>query len=605
MNSRHFVLNLFSGIYRPRSEEAPIKWMSNNIVLSKKESVDRPGRYDPNLTPYHRIIFDAFFDPKYDEIVIRKSSQAGVTLAALMLITYITAERPANLMYVIDSRDEVRRIVKSRLLPMLKGCGLTANDINNSEDEGNASTTTIELSNMLMYFAGGGSVGQLANKTVKYVFADELEKHRSDRKEAPTMKLLRSRVKTVEGSKIMAFSSPATEDGETHQEYQSGTRHVLEIPCPHCGEYHELRLINLRFDHCRDLAGYWDYDSIERAAYFECPHCRGKILQSQKAAVLEKLRARQTNFGKGKDRYSARKFSLHISDFYSPFCTWGALAREFVEARGSPVDLKNFVNSRLGEVQEEKDRRITKEELNKLVGGYWLNHTPKTPYLAPNGMPAIFVASDVQQGVKKWARGAFCPGPFGADLYILDGGSCLAFDDLEAERRHPVICDENGGQYEASVGMIDEGFNTMDVRTFVLGNPRFIAAKGRGVGQARAVVAYSPCQHEGREMKICHFSDDDFKAELYVSRIYNHTSSENPQPLPRIFFPEGISEEFLQELTTERRGETWTGGKRAWKWTLKPGQHNDYGDAVKMLLVLWHITKSQFLPSDLTEGQEA
>ena len=601
MRGSELVAEVLKSVYRPRSECSPSEWMSRNITLSEKESPSRPGRYDPLFTPYHKIIFDAFFDPNYDEIVIKKSSQAGVTLAVLMLITYLTAERPANLMYVIDSRDEVRRIVKIRLIPMLKACLQTAPAVNESESEGDLGTTTIELLNMVMYFAGGGSVGQLANKTVKYAFADELEKHRSDAKEVPTLKLLRSRVKTVEGSKIVAFSSPSVESGETTQEWKSGTRHVIEVPCPHCGGFHELKMINLRFDHCRDLAGLWDFERIERDSYFECPHCKGKILQSCKRAMLDAMRARQTNFGKANERFQSRKFSLHISDFYSPFCSWGVLAREFVEALGSPLDMKNFINGRLGEVQEEKERKLEEEQIRALCGDYSFNVLPRAPYKAGNGMPAIIIASDVQGDVKKWAVGAMCPGENGPDLYVLNYGQCFAFADLERERLESIRSIEDDANYCASFGIIDEGFNTKDVRDFVLSNGLWIPAKGRGMGQIKTIAAYSTAHHNNQDMRVLHFSDNDFKHDLYVTRIHNHAAEETPQALPRVWLPSCIGSDYVKELTTERRIETFHNGKRVWKWMdPKSGEHNDWGDATKLILVWWYMYKDAFTAPDLT-----
>ena len=597
------VRRVYSRVYSPRSQLAPADWMAENIVLSAKESIDHSGPYNPDLCPYHRIIYEAFFNPDYKEIVIRKSSQAGVTLAALALITYIAAERPANLLYVLDSRDEMRKVAQVRLIPMLESCAATGADYRESEERERASSAMIELPEMVMYFAGGGSVGQLANKSVKYAFGDELDKHRINRKEAPSFQLLRSRVKNVADSKIMVFCSPTTQGGQINQEYKTGTQHVLEVPCPHCGAYQELKLKNLRFDHChkldaegRPIENLWDLERVEREAYFVCPHCRAKIEQSEKAKMMSRIRARQTNFGLGKDKLQLKKFSLHISDFYSPFVSWGVLAREYIESLVSAVDFKNFCNNRLGEAPEEKVSNYDVDALMTLCGDYGTNILPKTPYIAPNGAPAIFIAADKQLEVVKWVRAAFCPGPYGADCYILDAGTTTGFDDLEFERNRTVYCAQDGKSYNAKIGCVDEGFNTMLVRDWCMANPAFVPMKGRGGVQVRAVVARSLAPHNGGNIEVYHFSDDDFKREVYIERIQKHLSEalDAPVKTPRIYFPATISTEFLHEHTTERLVRDFKAGRQVFKWE-KRGGANDFGDTTKLAHVLWHVVRDVFM----------
>ena len=65
-----------------------------------------------------------------------------------------------------------------------------------------------------------------------------------------------------------------------------------------------------------------------------------------------------------------------------------------------------------------------------------------------------------------------------------------------------------------------------------------------------------------------------------------------------------MEHEFYVELTSEKltRDETATGYSK-WVWVKDSTVPNDFGDAVKLLLVLWHFVGAAFAPS--SEAKEA
>ena len=58
---------------------------------------------------------------------------------------------------------------------------------------------------------------------------------------------------------------------------------------------------------------------------------------------------------------------FHLSSLYSPlgWLPWSATVAEFMEAKESPLRLKNWVNSVLGETWEERGETVDQENLQR------------------------------------------------------------------------------------------------------------------------------------------------------------------------------------------------------------------------------------------------
>ena len=103
-----------------------------------------------------------------------------------------------------------------------------------------------------------------------------------------------------------------------------------------CGAFQELKIGNLKFD-----------DENPEDARYMCESCGVLHEEGAKFAMLSKgrWRARETFRGVA---------GFHLSSLYSPWTSWGKLARQYVEARKSPEKFKVFTNTKLAEIWKEK-----------------------------------------------------------------------------------------------------------------------------------------------------------------------------------------------------------------------------------------------------------
>jgi phage terminase large subunit GpA-like protein len=640
-------------VYAPACRLSCWEWAHANIRLTPEESRDHHGPYDGSLTIYIKRVMDFVTAPadREKELIIRKSAQLGFTLAYLIVICYVAATRPTHVLFGMDSAKEARNI-SERLQRLLTTNPALAGTFT-EEGEDDLQNLLLRLRGMLVHLAGSGSPGAYANKSVGLVILDELDKHMPmPGKHANTIDLGRDRIKKVQQGKIIAGGTPASWDGECNQNFLTGTREELHAPCPHCDHFQPFRWEQMRFEHCKDLTGQWDYARLLSETYLECEVCHRPIRNDDKPRILPRAVWVAHNDGKDDWKPVPGRCSIWISDLYSqdPQTTWGHLAVKWIDAQKSPSKLISFFNETLGRPRQEAKTEVTKSDLHKLNGGYRHGCIPKRPAINPeSGAAAIVMGCDNQgSGEKKWVKVGLT---YDGEAFVVDYGRCMSFQELLVEADEPVwvgmepppdaevqaardAAITEGRDFLAvlrerfpdrefhtvSVGFIDEGHDTFVVRDFCHSTgdpsavppvpPRFFPCKGISRVHAVSLVEEIPNKFrttktdEGPFITVYHFSDDDLKRDLYIGRIAGFDAIKSGKSaVPRLWFPAYAEDEFLTELTQEKRAQIRYKGRLVWMWQ-DPKGPNDWGDAVKMSLALWHVIKAQF-PAPLDTAKAA
>lgn len=621
---RDRISNIFRNVLRPRERGKIAEWARKNIVLDSQESGDFPGPYDPGLNPLPTILFDAYQSGKYQKLVFKKSSQSGVTLAVLVLLTWFVTNVVRNCLYVIDSREEARDISALRFQPMVRACR-AAKKLGRILS-GEMTNLAVELAGCIAYFRGANSVGGLSNKSVGLAVYDETDayKQKKTEKERAT-ELGKERGKRQTNFIEVLLSKPQEWEGVINQEYLVGTRHKCFCPCPHCGTFQEIEWERIIFKHLEDEEGAWQFDRFEAEVYLECisEECRasdqeGKIYERHKSGMIAGRDWRQTNFGEDGILASPGVFSCEITDLYSTFpgITWGSMAKEFVEALGKPDKLETFFRGRLARATKRKKVEVDTGDIHRMAGKYARGHVPVE-------VDCVLMASDVQQvpPVKKWITAGFRLEDDAC--FVSDWGETLSFDELVSIADEPIVVDRwerftpkhKRENPTIRSGLIDERHDPGAVRDFVisthLGNDaaglpvyRFYSVRGWGGIHARRlrdVVTPTPgkapnASHKNFPLWVYDLSDDHFKDQLYNVRIARQkerfAAEENgelpPADVPPLWFPAQLEPEFVSELCQERF--EFDPRLRRWGW-VDPKGANDWGDALKYLLVGWYLLK--------------
>lgn len=602
---RTFLPELLARIFGVRSLLNVWQFAEAKVVLSPIWAPGHSGPYRVARTPPLRWLMEQFTNPAWHEIVIKKSSQSGVTEAILNFLRWLVANRPSNVLYVIDSVDEVKNVFR-RLIDTLQRIPETAQQFTDNEDD--ATSRKLFLRDMFILGVGGHSAGALANKAVTVGILDEVDKHPpSPGGEGSTINQVRARFKTVPRSLLIVLSKPVDADGPVSTEFETGTQHRCFIQCPHCGEGQVFVKERIVYSHCKDLVGDYDRERILREAYYQCTHAGtdrcpdGKITEAQRRAQLlaERFEWRQTNF----KAVEPGKLTVEITDFLSLWenMSLGVLALKLLKAQTSLAEMKHVNAEHFAEGWKRTGAALKVDEVLRLRSPYRRGTLPVRPDL-------VVVTADVQGygEFQKWMKHGFVLTAGGTlHHYVIDWGATPHFDallDVAAGRdpEKPVRVHGSDETFVPAVGIIDEGDgnSTKQVRDFIErawsagSSPGWFTAKGRGGFQVRALVWESEYHHPdefGQPRLSYHFHDDALKQELFHGQIKGNAKIiKGESRLPRLHFPEDMPADIAEEFTHEQlvpkeqlNGYT----KMVWE---KSGP-NEWPDNVKMAKVVWQV----------------
>lgn len=569
-----WILGCMSGIYMPEPDEEIWEWAERTLRIPGTENEELAGHlWSADLSPYVKELFEWFKKPGKAEFWIQKSSQVGFTMACLILICWMVVHRSGNIIYAIDSEKQAREVSKTRLKKWILLNDLL-DDVSDNKDD--LSNLTYFLKGLSVYMVGSHSPGSWATKSCVLVILDELDKQAFIEGEGWTSDLARERVKRPKNAKVIGFSTPG-ESGQVGKEVALGTCEEIRVPFPCCGHKQALKWDNLQFGgpEFRDLAGDYDMEKIEAGAYFKCELCGGKLTEKDKYETLKKYEYVATN-----KKADPRVRSLRIWDAYSNFVTLGQLAIGWIKAQGDPTKIEAFMRGRRGEYFVNSGGQVSESELLDLRMGYKRGTCPQVDVIL-YGM-----AVDIQKECLKATKAVFTED---GNMYVIDWRELVTFDEVLEFANEPL--DTMHGPMIVQAGLIDEGNDKDDVRSFCLATyPRFFPVKGRGEGQAHAMVSESPQWHEGEAVVTYHIDDRSFKWQLLYRLRRQKFSEKRRDKIPELRFPSDVDrdEQFLEELTNEfPTREKNKYGKEVERWRTKG--KNDWFDTLKYLLCEWSI----------------
>lgn len=388
---------------------------------------------------------DKFTDPLIEQIVLCFGAQLGKTETELNMIGYALDQTQSPVMMVYPTDAIAKFASDKRVQPMLK----SVKSISDNFDE-NSKLLELDFNNgNYMVLVGANSPSSLSSRSIKYLFFDEIDKYPAfSGKEADPIKLAKERTKTFVDKKIVMVSTPTVESGNIWQALMNANeRRQYYVPCPHCGVSQTLKFKQIKWpDEHNDNA-----DMIRDTAYYECEHCGEHIYDKHKMEMLRHGEWRAAN----KPQSKVRSISYHLSSIYSPWVTFGDVAYEFKNSKGTPASLMNFINSWLAEPWRSAKTKSTQTL-----------HFTESTYdrgVVPDKATLLIASVDVQLDHFWWEVRAYAPG---VKSYLIDYGQASTWDDLEeiiVNREYPT---EYGEPRQVMKAGIDSGFRTDEVYQF-------------------------------------------------------------------------------------------------------------------------------------------
>ena len=404
-----------------------------------------PGRWRTNRTPYLKEPMDRFTDPLIEKIVLCFGAQLGKTETELNMIGYALDQTASPTMMVYPTDTIAKFASDKRVQPMIK----SVKSISDKFDEGSKLLELDFNNGNYMVLVGANSPSSLSSRSIKYLFFDEIDKYPAFAgKEADPIKLATERTKTFVDKKIVMVSTPTVESGNIWQAFMSANeRRQYYVPCPHCGVSQVLKFKQIKWpEEHNDNA-----DMIRDTAYYECEHCGECIYDKHKMEMLRSGEWRAVN----KSQSKVRSVSYHLSSIYSPWVTFGDVAYEFKNSKGTPATLMNFINSWLAEPWKSSKTKST-QNLEFTQSSYPCGVVPDKAVL-------LIASVDVQLDHFWWEVRAYAPG---VKSYLIDYGQASTWEDLEEiiiNREYPS---EYGEPRQVMKAGIDSGFRTDEVYQF-------------------------------------------------------------------------------------------------------------------------------------------
>lgn len=329
-----------------------------------------PGPWSNDTAPYLTAIMDAADLPHVEEVIILKCPQSGGTEAAYNFLAHKIDRSPGPTMFVFPDESLCADNAHGRIIPMLKSSPKLRRYLTGAADD--LSAKKIRLVNMTIHMAWSHSPSSLANKPIRWMFLDEIDKYpdTSGKRETSPIFLAEQRQNTYRSagkSKCFKLSTPTTESGNIWLAYQCAqVRFDYWVRCPECDREQLMRFGRVKWDE----QYHRDPEKIRAAkgARYSCPGCSAMWDDSARdAAVLRGRWRLHIDIPPDADTstipldplptaatpyiweylstHRPRSIAFHVPALISPFVLLSESAAAFFQGIGNKIALRNFANN--------------------------------------------------------------------------------------------------------------------------------------------------------------------------------------------------------------------------------------------------------------------
>lgn len=424
------------------------QWADKYRVLDAKASAI-PGPWRTDQTPYLKGIMDEFNNYETEEIIFIKPTQVGGTECLQNMVGYIVQQDPAPTMIVYPTETLAKSVSENRVQPMMTASPTLKKRYKDTE----SSVLELQFDGMYLTLAGSNSPSALASKPIRFLFLDEVDKYPgASRKEADPISLARERTKTFHNRKIFITSTPTLKTGYIWKAKEDADieKHYF-VPCPHCGEYIELKWSQVKFPDEADMT----YADRAEFATYACQECGCVITDQDKP---EMLRFGEWRTVKQNTRY-VRKVAFWMNTLYSPFVRFSEAVKKFLDTKDDPEQFQNFVNSWLAEPWEDTKLKTNADLVLE-------RQTEVEEFIVPEWAKILTAGVDVQENCLYWSIRAW--GNYLTSQNIAHG-QAYSFPEVSRIMNLEYRM-ENGTPLVVALALIDSGDQTDAVYDYCADN---------------------------------------------------------------------------------------------------------------------------------------
>ena len=528
-------------VLRPPERLTVSQWAEKKRTLTGGAM---PGPWCNSVTPYLVEIMDAFSDDVIEEIIFVKPTQVGGTTAMENMIGAMVDQDPAPTMVVYPSDDLAETTAETRLVPMFKAC----QDIAGKFRETESKKLQLKFRDMFLYLTGANSPADLSSKPIRNLFLDEVDKFPgASKREADPVSLARERTKTFFNRKIFMASTPTLKTGHIWRALERADveKHYF-VPCPHCGEYIELKFAQIKWPSKDDVP-----DNAERAemAFYVCQACGGVITDQDKGKMLEAGQWRPVRQRGG----TAKSVAFWMNTLYSPFTRFSDIAREFMRSKDDPELLQNFTNSWLAEPWEDTKLKTNADMVME-------RQTEVAAWELPEWTKLLTAGIDVQENCLYWTIRAW-----GDSMTSQNVAHGQALSMVEVERvMNTAFSLPSGEKMMVELALMDSGDQTDAVYEFCLINAEWVRPC-KGVPTMQGHYRISTVDKAGSRangMQLVLVDGGKYK-DMIAARM------RRPNGRGSWMVHKDCDLEYAEQVTAEHKITERKNGKAVQRWALK------------------------------------
>ncbi len=586
--------------WSPPERLSPSAWAERYHLLDRRDSAE-PGPYRLDRTPYMREILDVLGDSQHTEVTLCKCAQIGGTAVAKAIIGYWIDDGDGDsIICGLPNQKAAEAYIQERIQPLLENPRLARYVTERSYD---VTKGQVDLSHCSIFAGWSGSAQTLASRSCRRAISDETDKAQDLAKEAGSLDLIRDRLITYGfRAKHFVLSTPTSSDGPIWSAWtRTADKRHYHVPCPSCGASHRLVWEQVRWDGY-DLEDRPEGELLQLAddllsgrahAWYECPHCHGRLEERDRMRSVE---AGEWVSELGPNPVSA-SVAYHISALYSPWVSFARLVSEHLKAVVSQ-DSRNFRNAYLGLPNE--DGPISRREGDVFTPRAKLHRAG----VVPSWATTLTAGADTQakSGHPYWCWVIRAWGPRHRSRLIAAGKAHTPEDLIRStvDARFQV---EGGGVLSPTICCIDsgggselsDGNTTMEVYQLARRDPgRMIAVKGHG-GRIRpdrliraSNVTYQPPGSSAPPLAaLLHVLDTQSLKDQLAALIYSED-----QTLTLWEESDCLPEGYVTQMTAEERTRVKLGKRSEVRWVNHTRSRSDWWDASVYALAGAHMLRA-------------
>ena len=439
----------------PPDDLTVTQWAEAKRRLSA-ESAAEPGPWRTERTPYLREPMDAFTDPKVRHIVMVAASQVGKSEFLNNCIGYIIDEDPGSILFIHPTTIDAQEYSKLRIAPMLRDSPALRQKIAAPKSRDSHNTILQKAyPGGILTMCGSTEAHALASKPIRYVFGDERDRWATSAgNEGDPWDLAMARQTTFYNAKAVEVSTTTIKNASAIEAaYYTGTMERWNSKCPHCGEYHEIRWSDIRFEYDEIIVSHKKTYKVKKV-YYTCPGC-GCI-----STEAEMKRAPAKWIAENPEAYGQGTRSFWLNAFVSQWASWESIVLKYLNALGSTKKMQVVFNTCFGEPWEDRGDIEDEDSLLARREDYGKDKNGE-PVELPPGVLVLTAGVDTQDDRMEYeiVGHGFFGETWGIEKGIVMG---RPDDDATWNKLDEVVFDrvmrfENSVGLRVSMSFVDEG----------------------------------------------------------------------------------------------------------------------------------------------------